>query len=358
MIDYEGSSHPQGPKPLGHDITWGMVAGSALLGVALYGFSYAPTIDRLIEISSKGFSQQNLDDFLVNSPLLPLLAALFSIQNKILFAIFCLSVSLLILASVVYYYARTENEENAKIISLAIVLSPSFIISLAWMGMYDLLHIAMTILMFAARSRIGLLLGSLILGFNHTEQALVLLIIVTILEKSDLSISSRARSRDLFRVTLMRTSGLLVGAVVLKMYHSRTGSPRSRAEYIEISGVGRYLDNLFQHSLLIPISGFGALTVPVLLSFSLGQPRQKIGLAVTILFATVVTIFTLDSTRVMSVLVMPVVLASSIFALNNSEVGAVSKSNFRLALALAIVWPRTMIWDGKVSLGVWDFWIR
>lgn len=343
---------------LGDATSWRLILVVACVTAVGYGVNSAPTIDRIIAISSRPFSTQDTGDFLVNSPLIPLLLAPLQISDRTAFAVFSLLISMIFLA-IALTLARTRlGNHEAQVIALVVVLSPAFTVSLAWLGMYDLVTVSLTIMWMVTSHRPTLVMVGAMLGFNHTEQGVVLLLIIATGFLFGLGLVEASRSQSkvagFLDTVSWRALGLAAGGLILRWYHTVSGNPVSRSEYIGLRGLARYVGNFAQHGALIPITGFGSLLVLVAGAAITGESRHRRGILVTTSIALIVTFVTLDSTRVMAVLSLPVAVWAAITSSRRLSTVILPRKYILSALAIAIAWPRVVIWDGRAHLGAWE----
>lgn len=328
----------------------------------MYGVGYAPTIGRIMAISRQPFSKQDTEDFLVNSPLIPILLSPLKLNSHHVFALSCAVVSVTFITGSIFVCRKYCGSASARIVCLCFALSPVFATSSSWIGMYDPITLSMAIIWISVPASTFTILAGVVLGFNHVEQGFTLFLIVTVGHYYGLRISTEkeksAPRQPTTSLVLQRGGGLLVGYLLLRAYHGRTGTPISRYGYIDNAGLGRYVGNFLQHSFFIPLSGLGCLIIPVVLASLKASGRQRIGYALSSLIAVSITLLTLDSTRVMAVLIFPVAVWAMASLATNLSGFVVQRKFLIVFIFLALAWPRIVIWDGRVSLGSWEIMFR
>jgi hypothetical protein len=186
----------------------------------------------------------------------------------------------------------------ARSVLIVFFLSPISNVLFVWLGTPDILTttLSMMIVVFWNNS-IALFVGAFLLGINHSEQGLAILLLLTIIS---LLTSSK---KETTRFGLIGFGSLLLGKLTLGWYFHcyNIVVEYSRLDYISNAGLSRYLTAFFSNTPALLFSLYNVLIIFISIYVFYFWDKDKICIAFVIysLLAFIIMLITLDQTSTM-----------------------------------------------------------
>jgi hypothetical protein len=318
-----------------------VVLGVIALGVVLHGASYVPMIDVHLGIASEPtgtWASLGRNGYLLDSPAMILLAHALGIESRLAFSMLALVVITLGVAWLVVLAHRHHGDAAVRLVAIAFFVAPIGAVLITWLGQPDPVTMAAAGTLVLARNPLALALAGVLLGFNHFEAGVPIVLASGVLLLAEGP--ARRRALDVAVIVL----GLVAGKLALSLWQASNGQdPMSRLDYVLDVGWQRYVRSTLGNMPALVFSTF-SLAWPLVVSAFVEhwQRRRAVAYAMTVaaLLAAGVTVLSLDPTRVFALVSWPLVL----FAVTRT-------ADVRLAvwcLLLGIVIPRVIVWDGGV----------
>jgi hypothetical protein len=304
--------------------------------VALVDIGLNPAFRRQLLVTQDPLNPPDTDDFLLSSPLPMLLARLFGAYDRVAFKLLHLAVVIVCVGVAVVIVQLRVGERAAKLLAVAWFCSPLAVVLGTWLGTPDAVTMLCATALVVA-GPVGTAAAALLLGFNHFEQGVFVMIAAGVIRWRWLTISPRF---------VWSVVAFLVGRMLLQAYLAAADVSAGRAGYISERGVGYFASRWAAHPVVLILGGLGVLWVP--LGFMLYRSEHRRALAALIAFLSLPVLITLDVSRVQSLLLWPVVVLMCVwYAARDEEI--VDRWVWWLVVTAAIV-PRFVLWDGAVSV--------
>ncbi len=318
-----------------------LVVGVLAAGVVLHGAGYVPLIDlhvALVERPTAAWEALGKNGYLLDSPGLILVGHALGIESRLAFASLAFVVIAAGLGWLVWLAKRHQGDVEARLVAISFFVAPIGAVLITWLGQPDPITMTAAGTFVLARGSLVFPVAGVVLGFNHFEAGVPI-----VLASAALTIAegpARRRALD----ALLAAAGLIAGKLVLSWWQAMNGQdPISRLDYLLQIGVHRWLVSVLSNVPALLFSTFSLAWPLMAVAFmEHWQSRRKVAwamLAATLL-AAAVTVLALDTTRVFALVSWPLVL----FAVTRAP-------DVRLAvwcLMAGIVIPRFIVWDGGV----------
>ena len=298
-----------------------------------------------------------LPDNYVNNPLAQLLAQLVNATTPSQFLLMHTVVVVIAISGLgLWAFSSARGPARAQATRL-VLLAPIVAVLLTWMGFYDpFTVVCWLVALFAWRSgwRWAMVLGGVLLGFQHFEQAAAgaaAWILLWLALRSD---ESFARHRNPTWVLLGVPLGKLLLVVVLSS--ADVGGSGSRIEWLVNPTLLRQAvaSALNTGPLLLWSLFAGFWVVVAYVWLVMADRRQQVLMAAAVAIPLLLTVVTLDRPRVFAMTSIPVVLMLAVLFANRMS----TLADRRLKLALeSVLWLATplIFWgDELFNLGAVD----
>ena len=327
--------------PIGVPLTLAVVVSGLLFGIFP-----APFAERFVAIAQNPLSPPDPDDFLLASPLSPLIASLAGLDTMFRYTAFSF---VLLMASATVAVVSTDRWRSptaARLVLVAWFASPVINVELTWLGMYDpWTWTCACLLVVAPRWVVGA--ACLVLGFNQFEQGAFILAAAIGVRWVD----GRPRS-SLGRADLaVWVASFATGRLLLSVYLGAAGASPSRLGYIGERGVGRYVEAAFSDLPTLLFSVYGVLWIPLVLMIRSSDQVQRWFFLLAHAILTIPVLVALDSTRVYALLTWPLVMGCVLWW--SEQPSERVRRGVPLLLVSAIVVPRVVLWDSAIYVSSW-----
>jgi len=273
-------------------------------------------------------------------------------NSSIIYALMHLIIFLIFFVLLLIIIKKQRGDFIARSVAIAFFLTPLPNILLTWLGSADIFTIlfSITIAIFY-RNYLILLLLSFMMGFNHFEQGLVILVSMTIFLIVN---RNNSKPNNVLPFVITGIGGIVIGRLCLEWYFhcNDFNIQSSRLEYIMDLGIARYAKATFSNIFVLVFSFYNALLIFIIV-FACYFYKSRIFFTFVICNAMifVVTICTLDQTRVFSImtfhLILLLITSKNIYNLDLME-KAFLKKVITVAFIIGLFVPRFVVWDGKV----------
>lgn len=333
-----------------------------LFTIANNGLGRAPYAEPYRQLALNPFIQVTGINYHQESSLLPLVAYYLGFNSELLYPALCLSI---ILFTIAVFASLSRRYFGAEISLLAVGLllaHPVTNILFTWLGYPDPITFLVTILLLFANSS-ALVLGLCLVGaFNHPVMFF----------SAPVILSLRIASKDggiLYRHLLFGIAGLLLGYSLLYLFlaSNNINISRSRFDLAMNQSLLAWINiNIRSFTLsLYSLQGivWFAIVWCVLTSFQNNRSYFILFLAAQLLFY-LITFFTLDATRIFSLLAIGPTLHLIIYSMRLVGVDDSSplSQQFRRTLLLVtiagILIPKFFMWEGKIHAPFFEDFFR
>lgn len=279
-------------------------------------------------------------NFIQSSPLGPGLAhAVGADRSPSTYAALHLVLVVVCVAIAAFAVIRRFGAMAGRLTVAALFASPLSNVLLTWLGQPDPITLATGAIVAAASSPPLLFVASAIIAFNHREQALVMLggALVVRWAVGDVRVRHAAAV----------VGGVVVGVVGLAMFKSHFGIEGSRIAAADHLGPSDFLHNFSTTWQVTLFASFGATWVVVLgLGWHLRR-RQRLIFTAVLVSMVIVTIFTLDTTRVFAIVSMPVVIV--LIGYCSTRVQRPTLNRILLVTVVAgLTYPHLVVWGDRI----------
>jgi hypothetical protein len=265
----------------------------------VYGLTYKDYIyidfDITVQIIEKSLVSNN---FSIDSPTFYLIPSLLRITNQDIYLLF-----IYIFSQLIIYLICVHIDFLGNISSL--FLFSGWVVTISWfMGYPDVVSILLVILIMKnilhKKISLSTFIWILFLVINHYALAVFLLIIVLILVHNDLKI----------KFTIYSISGFAIGRFLVQIYLNYIEfNGRTRLRFIFNDGVLETAVTLASNNLIyLIISGTLGLTILFFIFSYFEKFYYNRNLYIAYLIALIGTALSLDSSRIFSILVLPIII--------------------------------------------------
>jgi hypothetical protein len=338
------------------------------------GIWYGPVTKQLTQISQSlpyinhGIIESK-SHWLYHSILGPLLAyVLHQNSDYIIYSIFHFVVFIVIFSLLLFVIKFRISDKVARIFLFYFYLSALPNVIFTWLGLPDIFTILLSVGFVLVKevngkfNRILLLLIGFLMGVSHLEQGFVSILILAVLEI--LLNFNRFQIKNL-SAYFYGSAGILFGRLFISSYFwiIQFEMSTNRVSYLSDRGLSNYIDSITSHPFLLAFSFFQVMWI-ALLYWVINNPKAKTMRSFILTFSLALSIvfFTLDITRVFSILIFPVIL--QLLARNSEHINHWEKRyNYLIVflIALGILVPRLLIWDGRIiwfptTISIYRLW--
>ncbi|MEA3020355.1 MAG: hypothetical protein QOI47_1879 [Actinomycetota bacterium] len=278
--------------------------------------------------------------YIESSPLGPAIAhALGADRTSSAYASLHLVIVIVCVAIAVLAVARRFGAMAGRLSVAAIFASPLSNLLLTWLGQPDPMTLAGGVLAAVSTSPALLFAAAAIVAFNHQEQAVVMLAGVLVVRHTvgDLRVRQGAAV----------IAGIVVGAIGIALFKWHFGIEGSRFAAAGRHGPADLLRDFGATWPVVLLASFGATWLIVV---GLGRhlpARGRLVLGTVIAGMMVISIFTLDTTRVFSIVSMPVVIVLIGYASTTVSRPALERI-LLVAVAAGLLYPHVVVWEGNI----------
>lgn len=303
-------------------------------------------------INSNPLLNQQEHQWLITSYFGPLLANIFgsnsSLFSYIIFHFFFIISFLIILTKIIKI---KFGEVIARYFLIIFFLSPLSNVIFTWLGSPDVFTLVITSLLVIFRWNFLIVsLCSFLLGINHFEQGVAILTLMTFF-----SIVEGGNKKMITFFALTSIGFLIIGRLLLSFYFEKLdfNLAYNRAEYIKVTGIKKYMLSTLSNPFALIFSLYNTLYIFVVSFVIYFWKRERIVVSFLIynLGAIIAILFTLDQTRVFSILTFPSILllvfSPTFIKLPESESNFFKKI-FTISFFLGLLIPRYTVWEGSV----------
>lgn len=322
---------------------WGLGLLLTVVAVAKNGIWYNPALDAFLEISRQFPEPPNLGPgaYLLSSPLGPAIAWLLHLDGALAFVVLHLAVLLASAGGLVLLVRRRFGVLAAQVTMVALFCSPLSNLLLTWLGQPDPFTFAGASGLVVLQSPVGLFVAALMLGVNHFEQGVFMVLAAFVLRLKD------DGRRALFRIGAIGV-GICAGKLALQAYHHRYGitSGGDRLAYATTaSGFRRFFDLFAMNFPTWLFSVFNAMWLFLAAVYLRHRRELLVALGLLVLFV-IPAVLALDETRVYALITWPVVLWVVLWICCNEDEMLVRRLA-TVTLLLGVLLPRVIVWEGR-----------
>ena len=215
---------------------WVLVVVAVAANAAVVGIAPVPIVDRLVAIARSPFAPPVRDDFLLASPINPLLAHTLGITTRTGVIVLAFVVTIVLSGLGTWLVRRWHSDMAARLVTIAWASSPLMAIELTWLGIYDpWTRLCATVLVVGPRWACAA--AALILGFNHFEQGVFIGVA---------AIGLRSLGSTTVRMSIGTSVAIILGVVAGRLalagYLSVADAAPDRIAYIGDRGPRRYVE--------------------------------------------------------------------------------------------------------------------
>ncbi len=302
---------------------------SSVLVHIIFGTSFTNTIFHEYEISQSLFSgNMPYSSYNVDTPFFHILGFLFNIQDFRFFSLMVFSITTVL----IYLICVNINflQKNSTVF-----LFSGWLVTVSWfMGYSDVFTSLLLVLIvkkiLIKRNYLTILIFSSLLTINHYGIALFSLIIVFVLFYK--------KGEKLLGLTLF--SSYIIGRIILQVYLNNINyGGRSRLRFVFNENV---LDQVFylssSNSIDLILSGFlGVMLYLIIFIYFSEDDNKKIRIIISFLLALIGSSLALDTSRVFSMLVIPISLFVLYYFYENVELNSERYARFLPYLSFIIL---------------------
>lgn len=279
--------------------------------------------------------------YLLSSPLGPAVASALHLDGALAFVLLHLGVVLLSSFGLVLLVRRRFGDLAARVTLVALFCSPLSNLLLTWLGQPDAFTFATASALVVLQSPLLLLAAAAVLGVNHFEQGVFIVVAAAALR-----VNEERRNAVAFAGAMVL--GLVAGRLALLAYHHRYAitSGGVRWDVATTLGLSTFFAGFAKNFPAWLFSIFNALWV--FLTAVYLRHRRELLVPLGLLVAFVLpALLSFDQTRVYALVTWPVVLWTVLWACRNEE-EALIRRLATIAVLLGLLLPRAMVWEGRV----------
>jgi hypothetical protein len=329
---------------------WYLTATAIAVNALLFGISPVPFLRYGVRAMDDPFNPQNvagLHNVEPGSPAMWICADWIGVDSVTGFAYLNLAVLVGSLLACAYLVARWVSDFAGRLFVVAWFASPLANVNLTWLGKPDHLTMLAAVLLGVGPPG-ACFVGGMLLGFNHFEQGVFILAGTLIVR-----LAFRSDSRRWLAHALV---GFAVGRLVWMIYANAVNyDAGGRLSWVTDQGIGDFV-RVWRGNLPTLIFGaFGVLWLPIVVMWrTVGGGRQRAAMAVALVVATVPTLLALDTTRVYTLLTLPLLLGCVVWTARNIERETLLRW-LPWFLVAAVFVPRVMLWGaGTPYVSSWE----
>lgn len=326
-----------------------------ILSILQNGVWFSPQTERLLIISKDIFKNPFLDQptnqWLLSSFFGPILGYITS-TNKSLFtySLMHLVIFVIFFTILIAVVKRRYGDFIARSVLIIFYLSPISNVLFTWLGSPDILTILLSMMIVIFWDNlIVLFIGAFLLGINHPEQGLIILLLLTIFS------FLTSRKKETIKFALIGLGSLLLGKLLVEWYfYSHNFAVEfSRVDYISNAGLFLYVKATFSNPFALLFSLYNVLAIFITTYIIYYWKKEKISFAFIVysLLAFIIILITLDQTRVFSILTFPGLLLL-VFSPSFRSLESAEKEFFKRVLTISfvagILIPRFVVWMGNI----------
>jgi len=325
------------------------------------GVWYSPQTERLLLISKdifkNPFTNQPTNQWLMSSFLGPVLGYLTSANQSLFLYSFMHFVILVVFFTVLILVVKRKfGDFVARSVIIIFFLSPLSNVLFTWLGSPDILTILLSMMIVVFWDNlIVLFVGAFLLGINHPEQGLVILLLLTIFS------FLVGRKKETIRFGLIGLVSLVLGKLLVDwyFYYHNFAVEFSRVDYISNSGLFQYVKATFSNPFALLFSLYNVLLIFISTYVVYFWKKDKISFTFIIysLLAFTTILVTLDQTRVFSILTFPGLLLL-VFSPAYQNLEYAEKEFFKEVLTISFIAgifiPRFVVWMGNIHYSTYS----
>ena len=328
-----------------------------VLSLIMNGAWMSPQTERLFLISQNiqinPFNSNIGNQWLLFSFLGPTLAFFLHLNDSIfLFCLFHFTFFIFVFYLIIRKVQQKEGDLIARFLIFAFFLSPISNVIFTWLGTPDSYTIILSLLLLIMRDRkVIVFLSSFLLGINHFEQGILILAIISLFH----FLTVEKRDRSFFPFILEAILSLFLGRFCLELYFSFNNFNIQYSRFLYIQNVGflKYLYSTLGNFPALIYSLYNNLIFFIIGILTFYKKREYwVAFIVCSLFAFGVILFTLDQTRVFSIITFPVVymiLSKMNFQSSSMLANQIFvKKAISIIIIISIFTPRIVIWSGNL----------
>ena len=334
---------------------WGFYCLVIMFSVIQNGVWYSPQTERLWLMSKDIFTNPFLgnpnNQWLLSSFLGPMLGYFTSMNQSIWsYSLLHLIIFLVFFTILIAAIRNRNGDFIARTVLIIFLISPISNVLFTWLGSPDILTtlLSMMIVVFWDNSLV-LFVGAFLLGTNHPEQGLVILLLLT-----TFSFLTRSK-KETIGFALIGLGSLVLGKLLIELFFHihHFDVEFSRMSYIPKTGLFRYVKSTLSNpfALLFSLYNVLILFIATYVSYFWKKEKSAIAFVVYSLLAFITILITLDQTRVFSILTFPALLLLVLTpSFQNLKLGEKEffKNILAISLLAGILIPRFTILDGTI----------
>lgn len=279
--------------------------------------------------------------YLLSSPLGAAVASALHLDGALAFVLLHLGVVLVSSFGVVLLVRRRFGDLAARVTLVALFCSPLSNLLLTWLGQPDAFTFASASALVVLRSPLLLLAAAAVLGVNHFEQGVFIVLAAAALRVKE-------ERRNAVAVAGAMVLGLVAGRLALLAYHHRYAitSGGVRWDVATTLGLSFFFAGFAKNFPAWLFSIFNALWVFLTAVYLRHRRELLVPLGVLVAFV-LPALVSFDQTRVYALVTWPVVLWTVLWACRNEE-EALIRRLATIAVLLGLLLPRVMVWEGRI----------
>jgi len=340
---------------LGKSRLWLLALGCVFIIVVLInGIGIVPeeAYRRLSENPFITRTDIHFNNYWQENPLLPVIAFYLRLSSPAAFNILCFVILAGAFLLFAFLSSRRWGSAPALIFSSLLITSPLTTVLLTWMGTPDSLTVALTIPFLFTRSSLLIFFLSILGATNHPA------FMITVVEI--LALRLAAKDKIKFKQVLSSVAGLAAGYGFVRLFLTVNKIDIfSRADFMLSNGMGEWLK---MNALNLPMSISSLFNIHwliLLLCLLMFFKRDRVFYSLVLAFLAVnyiFTFFTLDTTRIFSLLSWGILFESIFhsFELSEAEHNSDPEAQKQFLQSLifvgiaSLVTPRYFSWAGEI----------
>lgn len=323
---------------------WYLTIVAVAVNALILGIGPVPYLDVAVELMDDPFnpgSMRGVRNVEPGSPAMWIVADLLGVDSSAAFWLLNLAVLVAVLILSAYLVACWVSELAGRLFIAAWFASPLANVNVTWLGKPDHVTILATVLIGLGPPGAGAL-GGFLLGFNHFEQGIFILIATLLV---------RLAFGGTRRWVVYMLAGFGAGRALWTLYAADYDAG-SRLEWITEDGIGQFV-RIWRGDLPTLLFGaFGVVWVAVIAMLRDVPARQRWCCISALVVAIIPCLVTLDTSRVLALLTLPVLLASVIWAAALDRAIVLRWLPWLMLAALFV--PRVMLWSGQPYVSSWE----
>lgn len=320
---------------------WALGVLLLALAVLKNGIWYTPNLHAYVEIG-RYFPERpppGPGDYLLSSPLGAAIASVLHLDSSLAFVILHLAVVLASAVGLVFLISRRFGDVGARLVLVALFCSPLSNLLLTWLGQADAFTFGSATALVVLRSPPALFVAAAVLGLNHFEQGVFIVLATCLLRLN-------ADRRQAVAAVGAIAAGLLVGKAVLETYHHLYDITMvSRWDVAGMVGIESLLESFSKNLPVWLFSVFNSLWLFLVVVHLRHLRTLVLPLGLLVAFVAPAAL-SLDQTRVYALTTWPVVLWVVLWAARNEDEGLL-RSLTLMTLILGVLLPRVIVWEGR-----------